>query len=68
MSSALRELPVLLSLLGITENDLAEFSEQEISNSLQLKQIVEPLEIVHVKRVWREQRQRSGVLLIPFSS
>jgi hypothetical protein len=68
MSSALRELPALLSQLGITEADLAVFSEQEISTSLQAEGIIKAPEIARVKNAWREQRQRSGVLLIPLSS
>ena len=55
---ALRDLAAFLSHLGITEADLADFSEQEISNSLQVKGIVDPAEIARVKKAWREQRQR----------
>ena len=62
MASSTRDLAALLNILGITENDLAEFSEQAIENSLQLKGIVEPSEIARLKKNWREQRQRSGKL------
>ena len=62
-SVPIRDLSVLLNILGITENKLGLLSEQEISDSLRLVGIVLPAEIVCVKEAWREQRQRFGVLL-----
>ena len=61
MSFASRDLSALLNHLGITETDLAGFSEQQIDKSLDRKEIVEPAEIACVKNAWRRQRQLVGV-------
>jgi hypothetical protein len=45
-SVPIRDLSVLLNILGITENKLGLLSEQEISDSLRLVGIVLPSEIV----------------------
>jgi len=56
MASETRDLLVLLDLLGITEPDLVNFSEQEISDSLRSVGIVSPSEISRVKKAWRQCR------------
>ena len=60
MSSALRELPALLSLLGITEEGLADVSANELEVALQRKGIFELEECRRVRSAWRERQHRSG--------
>ena len=57
-----RDLPSLLSSLGIDEADLAVFSEKQIDDSLAHFGISLPAEIVAVKNAWKKQRQHSGEL------
>ena len=58
--SCCSELPALLFLLGITEEGLADVSEQQVDNALVVKGIFELEECRRVKRAWREQQQLSG--------
>jgi hypothetical protein len=62
MSSALRELPALLSLLGITEEGLADVSANELEVALQRKGIFELEECRRVRSAWRGRQKRSGEL------
>ena len=60
MASESRDLVILISLLGITEADLAELSEQAIESSLQRKGIVEPF-------VSKEHGENNDNVLVSYS-
>jgi hypothetical protein len=62
MASSPRELPTLLSVLGITEEGLSDVSEQQVDHALQKKGIEELAECRRVRIAWKCQQQRSGVL------
>ena len=62
MASSPRDLPTLLSVLGISEEGLSDVSEQQVDNALQKKGIDELEECRRVKSAWKRQQQRSGVL------
>ena len=68
MASATRDLAVLLDILGITEEGLAEVSEQQVDTALQKEGIYKLEECRRVRNAWKRQQQRSGVLLEIFSS
>ena len=63
MASATRDLAVLLDILGITEEGLAEVSEQQVDNALQKEGIYKLGECRRVRSAWKRQQQHSGVFL-----
>ena len=59
MASSVRDLQTLLSVLGITEEGLADVSEQQVDNALQKKGIDELEECRRVKKAWKTQQRSS---------
>jgi hypothetical protein len=62
MASSIRDLDALLEVLGITEEGLADVTENDLDVAFQQKAISELEERRRVRSAWKRQQQRSGIL------